>query len=515
MKFNATLVLLILTGNLLGQNCVPQAEIGYKEVDDLVQESENYSKNGDYLKQKKYATKAVLLSQKLEKKYNCYNPKAYWALSDACSDNGDYPGALKYAKDAYQFCENFKIDNCDCKSTSQMKIGSALLAMDNDSLAIIEFKKALQLCQKDGDKSQEAIILLSLGDLEKNNNKFDEAINNYKKAIEIIHVFGDQYIFSQFILGRCYFSHGSILLELGHCDDALSKLLSALQLSSAVYDRKTMANCYIKIARIYDINAKYSESINYYFEAIKISKQMNFQTITVDCYNYLANINTSQGNNKEAAINASYAYQEAKKIKYKKGVVDAYNVDAWNNEELFKDSSQVVIDILTQAKSALANAKDIKYYVGIADAYNNIETYYENKREYKLAKKYAKLALNLADSIGYSLVSADALNDLADIYLHEKKIDSAMIYYNLALVKSLDGSHKTCGVYKEGIVDSYIGLGNTYYRKHQKDKAYENYYHAIETAKEISYRDGICIAENGIRIINGLQPLNCKTKNSK
>lgn len=137
-----------------------------------------------------------------------------------------------------------------------------------------------------------------------------------------------------------------------------------------------------------------------------------------------------------------------------------------------------------------------------------METYYENNKEYLQARQYAKLALQTADSIGYTLVVADAYNDLGDIvFKYKSNLDSALYFYNIALNKATDGSYRSCGKYVEGVVDAYNKIGNVYKRKGKKDKAYENHFHALEIAKEISYQEGIINAVNGIRAVNGLSPI--------
>ena len=499
----------ILIDNSFAQSgCTAQAEEEYKKVYSLVDKARSFSKDGDYEQEKKHAQESVNLSQKIQEKYKCFSPSAYWELSNACSNLGDFAAALKHATNADQFCETFKMIGCRCKSQSSFKIGTIYVAMGNDSMAMIEFKKAFDLCEKDGNKYMEAYILQSKGDLDKKNNNVDLALNEYSTAEEIVRSIGEENEFSEFILGRCYCSTASIFLQRGDCEVALAKFLAALQLSEAVYDRKTISTCFYNVARIYNIKARYADALKYYSDAVKISDQMGYKKIIVDSYFYMANILDSQGDYEKALKYASEALERATKIEYKKGIVDAYNVLG-----LIKEHQNFDKDLMSNSKSALGIAKDISYTEGIADAYNNIETYYEKKKEYKLARQYATLALHVADSVGHTMVVADAYNDLGDIYLkYESKKDSALVNYSLALKKATEGSYKTCGKYIEAMVDAYNKIAHIYKLKGKRDMAYENYYHAIEIAKEISYQDGICNAENGIRAVKGYMPLECQSK---
>ncbi|HWY34917.1 MAG TPA: hypothetical protein VNX68_09735, partial [Nitrosopumilaceae archaeon] len=182
---------LIFTTNSFAQNaCVPEAEEAYKKVYALVDKAKSFSKNGDYVQEKKYAQEAVNLSQNIQEKYKCFSPVAYWELSNACSNLSDFAGALKYATNADQFCETFKMIGCQCKSTSTFKIGTIYLAMGNDSMAVLEYKKAFDLCEKDGNKYMEAFILQSKGDIDKKNNNIELALNEYSTAEEIVRSIG-------------------------------------------------------------------------------------------------------------------------------------------------------------------------------------------------------------------------------------------------------------------------------------------------------------------------------------
>ena len=48
--------------------------------------------------------------------------------------------------------------------------------------------------------------------------------------------------------------------------------------------------------------------------------------------------------------------------------------------------------------------------------------------------------------------------------------------------------------------------------KFQNDKALENYYYAIEISKEIDYKLGALVGENGIRAVKGLPPITNEIK---
>lgn len=318
-KLLATLIFItsIYSNALQAQMCVPAAELGYKDVYALVEKANTAGNVGHYETEKKHAQEAVDLTLKLQKKYNCFSPGAFWKLSEAYTHIGDYQAALKNATKAYQLCETFKFSECWNLSISAMKIGNIHLAMGNDSLAMIEYQNGLDIC-RNGNKVVQAFLLLSLGDVasEKGNNT--EAMKNISEAESIAHLIGDKYDISQVILGRCYCSTGIILLRQGNCDEALAKFLAALQLSESVFDRKIISTCYYNVARIYDIKGRYSDALTNYSDAVKVSLQMGYNDIVANSYIYMAQINFCQGQREAAMKYVSDELDLAKKVGYKK-----------------------------------------------------------------------------------------------------------------------------------------------------------------------------------------------------
>ncbi len=176
-----------------------------------------------------------------------------------------------------------------------------------------------------------------------------------------------------------------------------------------------------------------------------------------------------------------------------------------NEENSAKEIIEADENVAQYVDAAWNFARAILWKEGMADAYNNMETYYANKKDNKSARENAKLALQVATSIDYTQVVADAYNAIGNTFSNEGgNLDSALYYYDLALGNADKGCHKGCGKYIEGKVDAYNNIAGIHKenskkeRKKNRDKALENYYHALELAKDISYQEGIIIAEKGI-----------------
>ncbi len=497
------LIIIIFIGFSLKSisQCIQEAEDEYKyNINPLLEKAKEYGLKGDYDNEIKLSKKAVDLTLKVEKKHHCFSPIAFWQLSEAYIHVGEYAKALQYAMQGYQISENFfKQDDCADFSYSAMKVGNVYLAMGDDSSALKYYQKGLDICKKNSIVVI-AFINISKAEISIKNNDYQNASKLLDDAEIIAKFIGDTYDVAQVILSRVYLLRGLILFNMGQCDDALPKLLSSLQIAESKFDRITMGKCFFYIALIYDLKANYDDAISNYLESSKISSSMGMKDILYKSKIKICDIQFTQGLREKTINTISELINTLKKENFNELLVDAYNAKAFYQGEMGN-----LEDLHSFANAALSKAKEIEYYRGIAEAYNNLETYYEIKRDYKLAKEQAILALKYAEQVNYYLVMCDALNDLGDIYMSTGKIDSSYYFYNLALQSANKGYINNCGMYKEGVIDSYNKIGNYYKKKGKKNLAYENFFRALELSKDINYEQGMIEALNGIRSINGLK----------
>lgn len=508
MKFSSYFILFILiiiqcqySSFLLGQ-CNNGGDKAYEKLNsNLIEKCRIFGDSGNYEKQLQFALKAVEETEKIQKRYKCFSNRAHFALSDAYYNLGNLQLALNSALDAFAFCETFNRDNCNCMSESKMRIGQAYEDMGQDTTAKKIYLEALELCEMDGAKLMEAMVLMTLGDLERSQGLFESALTKFDMAENLIQFYGPKLEFSQRILGRCNYNRGLIFLEQGKCESAFQKFESAKNQSKMVHDRKITAKSALGIAKIYLIKSDFENALLNYHEAQKISSIMKFSDVWVDANIGLARIYSVQGNDKEAIVVSESTIIEAKANRNKKGMCDMYNTDARNRTILFVEDSAEYKDNLFQAKTALSLAQQIGYKAGIAEAYLNIAYYYKEKKDYRKVRKYSKEALAIADSIGYTNLICDAFINLGDVsFKMQNDKDSAMYYYKKALDKSSNGSFMICGEYKEGQVNAYLRMGDLFSKKHQHDLAYEQYAAARRIAIEISYKIGLEKAEKCLEV---------------
>lgn len=500
----------IITQNFYTQNngCTELAKLNYKKVYNLIEKANNYAQKGKYKNEKKSALKAVKYTNKIQKKYNCFSPIAYWKLTDAYLHLNEFSMALKNAVKAYQLCESLFNNEEDCNnlSLSKMKIGNVYLSMNKDSLAIEEYLKGIEICKKNSILLK-TFINLKIAEIEVNNKNYLKAQDIINESMEVVNIIGPNYDICQVILGRSYFLKGLILFQMGKCEESLNAFLSSIQLSESVFDNNILAKSTFYVGRIYHNNSNFEDALKYYNESVELSKKLNFTDLLINLYKFKSEIEFYLGNYKTCFISIDNSLKLSKDLNNERNEVDCYNYKAFYYGELENFN-----ELFNLSKSALGKAKEINYFEGVSESYNNLATYYEAKKDLQTAKEYAIKNYIISDSLNYILCKVDALNDLGDFCFNKGIIDSAYYFYNQALNLSKNGYYTSCGKYVAGQIDSYVKLGNVFRRKNKKDKAYECYFHALELAKKINYIDGIINASNGIRMTKGLKPIKIDKK---
>ena len=295
--------------------------------------------------------------------------------------------------------------------------------LDNDSLIIIEtgnnyfFKK----------KYDEAIIQYkkvieinsnyknaynNLGLCYKNIKKYAEAIIQFKKAIEIEYNYKNAY----YNLGHCY-------LDIKKYEDAIIQFKRVIEIDS------NYKNAYYNLGICYQLINKYDEAIIQYKKTIEIDS-----------------------NYKEAYLNLGNSYQEINKndeaiIQYKKAIeIDSNFKEAYENLGNSYRNIKKYEDAIIQYKKAIEIDSNYK------EAYNNLGVCYQeiNKNDEAIIqyKKVIEIDSNFKE----------AYMNLGNCYRDIKKYEDAIIQYKKAI--EIDSN------YKEG----YLNLGNSY----QEIKKYED-----------------------------------------
>jgi tetratricopeptide (TPR) repeat protein len=252
---------------------------------------------------------------------------------------------------------------------------------------------------------------------------------------------------------------------INYSDYAGSKEYStqALQLSEKLSFKKGKFKALNTLGVTFKRLGNYPEALNYYLGSLKMAQEMNDQKNIGTCYNNMGILYGEQGNFNEALKNHFASLEIKRQLGDKFGVATAYNNIGLvyydkiiKGGELSKKQDSLLGLTLKYQQLSLKMMTELKNKKGIAMLYNN------------LGNAYMLEARNSGDNAKQDTLLKKALaNHLASLKIKEEMSN------------------------KQGIVSSYINIGNVFSIMKQFDKAHQNLQKALQLSIEIGEKDEI------------------------
>jgi signal transduction histidine kinase len=177
------------------------------------------------------------------------------------------------------------------------------------------------------------------------------------------------------------------------------------------------AQAYVNTGVAYDVQNRYSLSIEYYFKALQIFEKYKFSSGIATCFNNIANAYSKQDDLPKAMSFYHKALVIKRLIKDKKGIGVSLNNIATTYDRLGKLDSALIFH-----NQSLAIKKELNDYQGIAFSRLNIgSVYYQKKENLSLSLDLAKQALESFTTLKNQVGQASALGLICDIYIESEK----------------------------------------------------------------------------------------------
>lgn len=266
-------------------------------------------------------------------------------------------------------------------------------------------KAAMELAEKTHSTYGIAQIKDKIGRLNWRMGNFTEALNNHFKAYGSFNAFNDHYKYYILIeIGQDY-------LDGGNYADAEYYLLRALKLSTAVGEKKMMANAYDIIVHLYNIQGNISAATKHMAGYLKVTEELG---------------------NKQQLIGAVSALQHTFEI-------------LGNSPEMIK-----------YFNIGLETAKEARNDLSTTQFYLNIMSFYINEGNISAAESYRDSAVRLAATLSDAQLTATVSTQLGLLQMAKQNYRAAIGYYLDAVngFKSADN--------KERLANSYSNLGKAY-----------------------------------------------------
>jgi tetratricopeptide (TPR) repeat protein len=227
---------------------------------------------------------------------------------------------------------------------------------------------------------------------------------------------------------------------------------------------------------------KYDESLENYFKALEIAREIDDPGRISECYGAIGIVYKNQGDYAKALEYYEEALSAAIKLKDTSWIAACY-ANAGNVYRRLTNYTKA-LDYFLKALEVFEAGGETRR---MAISYMNIGNLYEDQQDYNTALEYYSRALQLSYETDDQKRIAECLANIGNIYLVKQNFETAREYY----FQSLQISEELG--YEHTVDDCYKYIGNTYEMEGLTDKAFESYQKAFDIAKKEN--DKLTLAE--------------------
>ena len=171
------------------------------------------------------------------------------------------------------------------------EIGMCYKELGNYDEALKYYLIIINSGELDNDIYKKTWVLLEMGNIYKNTNKFEEAVECFRIAEKI--VVGDY---------QFYLDHAYCLVFINHYTEAIAKIEKALELHEDIYPISQLAFCYRKLG-------EYEKSLRYYLKAESLGREDAWINLEIGlCYKELLDFEKSLAHYLKAYEDEIYKY---------------------------------------------------------------------------------------------------------------------------------------------------------------------------------------------------------------
>jgi len=290
------------------------------------------------------------------------------------------------------------------------------------------------------------------------------SILDYKNALALARKRGNR-IEERNTLGEL----GTAYYRLGEIEQAITYSEQALVLAEQIGDMAKVSIYLDNLGKIHQSKNEITKAILYYEQALAIAKQISDEANIIAYLNNLGNIYHSQNESNKATIYYEQVLTISRQIHNHSG-----ESAALNNLGLIYESLAKPEQAISYYQQAVVIAQQIGDRRGESTILNNLGLVYKALGKIDEAITYYQQALIITQQMGNRTDESTTLNNLGLVYKALGKTDEAITYYQRALViaEEIDDRVRT------GYTLNH--LGNIYNDLGQLDQAKDYYEHALK-----------------------------------
>jgi signal transduction histidine kinase/DNA-binding response OmpR family regulator len=329
-----------------------------------------------------------------------------------------YRAISEYQKSSASLQEAIKIapPSSPWLGQTYLESGITLLRMSHLDSAMRFITQGLELIKKYPDRDLEASYYNLIGNIKRQENKYEQALENYIKSVKL---FEQQNNLKG--LTQALSNVGNIHSLIGNTDKALEYALESLETAIAANVKSSIAYSHRLIGRIYRKQDRPDEALRAYKDAMVIYRQLGDRRDYGETQLSVGNIYYDKGQFREAANE----YQSA--LNLFRTLPDPFSMSycylSAGNTYIMLQNYKLAKDYLDSAISI-----SVKHNASVVrmDSYALLSDIYEKQGDYKLSKEYLNRHFALRDSVN-QVQNRKAVAEIEARYESEKKDDAIRI----------------------------------------------------------------------------------------
>ena len=399
---------------------------------------------------------------------------------------GEFEEAVVALQQALSISRQNKLDYNHRKCLVRMAILKWNLGNISESSSY--FSEALAAYKQVGDKRSEefcfkCINLIQLYNQGKEDRKaelYHRSLEEFEQAIFL----GREIGFPDFEL-KCLRQQGLTFWDMRRFDLFLESNKRGLDISTKINHGIEKGRCLNNIGVYYQKQNDYSRAAVYFENALAVIRTVDDRPTEAECLSNLGILYRELGNLTRALLYLSSALELDKNI----GDLYSISIDLDNigtiylRKGLDNQNRQDLFHALNAFQNCLSlqGMERMDSYIKFT-ALNNIGIIQNELKNHINARRYFVSAMKVVESEKYVLEKCHVLCNIAASFFYEKNIEGALEYYRLSYEL---GSKKSL---ENVVMESCLGLGQCYERKHEYPVALSFYRKSIEAMENVRDR---------------------------
>ncbi|GEM_PF-454340 len=372
-----------------------------------------------------------------------------------------------------------KIKTCNNDSIKVVYLNelSWLNRINQPDRALIYANKAKSIGERIGYKAGIATSLNRIGEIERIQGNYEQAITTFNKALKI-----EKEINNTYGVARACGQLTLLYTNVGQIEKAFSAGQTTIKLYKELNNLPALANAYDRLAVLYEYQAKFGDALNLVYSGLEIREQLKDSANFVYSYMNLANLYLKLLNYSKSLEYNNEAIEVAIKFNDRISLSSIYT----NTSIVYCNLKQFYTAIEYNLKS-IEIKKSLKQDKTLDANYDNLGVCCYSLGEYDKAIQFYSKSIELKEKNGKKEGLSTVYTNIGNLFFSKKQYNKALVYYKKGLVNAEITDNKLI------VLELYLNIYKSYSIIGQLENAvsFNDKYIALRDSLDATYRNAM------------------------